>query len=174
MLLAPKTPILKVGRDLLLVPFDYEDLPLWYAWRQSERVARFMRGSRAQSLSLSKIMGSSEILAPWPRQTWQWLLRGSDNTPLGSVSVLFMPHGVNWGETLIGPDEVAGRGIGSAVKRAVLERLFQEPSVEYVRTYVDPHNTASLSMNKKHGAVLQPDGHLLFQRPLVRGPRGTP
>ncbi len=163
MILAPKTPVLQMMRDLVLVPFEYEDLPLWYAWRSKERVARFMGGPL--QVPLDSIQGSSLILSPWPERTWQWMLRGRDNTPIGSVSVWFGSKDVRWGETLIGPDELAGRGIGSSVKRAVLDHLFRDPKIEYVRTWVNPANVASQRFNRKFGAVLEPDGHLVFHRP---------
>jgi RimJ/RimL family protein N-acetyltransferase len=105
--------------------------------------------------------------------------------PVGFIqSYVVMASGGGWWEAETDPgargtdqflarEQDLGRGLGSAMLRAFVRRLFAEPQVSVVQTDPDPHNERAIRAYRRAGFVAvgevrTPDGVAL----LMRRPRG--
>lgn len=102
-----------------------------------------------------------------------------DDEPIGFIqSYVALGSGEGWWEQETDPGtrgidqflanaEQLGRGLGSAMVNAFVERLFQDPAVTKVQTDPSPRNARAIRSYRRagfvaHGEVITPDGPALL------------
>ena len=92
MIFSKKTPELSIylphQESLIAVPFDHEDIPAVFDWKNNEAVYRFMGGK-----PLSDLVTLEEVMAPTVmrpefkgRILHEWTIRMEDNTQVTTTS----------------------------------------------------------------------------------------
>lgn len=145
--------------SLELHPTDLEDASFIYPWLDNPLVARYSSGVLISHMMV--LQDFKERMAhEWDaKNKHAWTIRMADNTPVGYMSVLRRQgkDEVRWGFSVIGPDDMRGKGYGSVAKRLVLDHLFSLPDVQRVITWVHRDNAASRRFNERCGAQIIED-----------------
>ena len=169
-------------------PLAAADLSMLHAWLQRPHVAAWWDGvptlAEVEADYMPCIRGESDV-KPYVVQ--------QDGVPIGYIqSYVAMGAGDGWweGETdpgvrgidqFLAHEYMLGRGTGTAMVRAFVERLFADPAVTRVQTDPDPRNARAIRCYEKAGfravgEIDTPDGRALLmrcERPATVSPRSS-
>jgi RimJ/RimL family protein N-acetyltransferase len=155
-------------------PLTPGDIPPLHAWLQRPHVMRWWGdpGTRAQ-------VAGHYLPYTRPDATTRACIARLDDVPIGFIqSYVVLASGDGWWEDETDPGargidqflanpEQLGRGLGSAMVRAFVARLFADPSVTQVQTDPSPDNHRAIRSYQRAGFVAErelvtPDGPALL------------
>ena len=154
-------------------PLTREDLPMLHAWLQRTHVAEWWH-EPATLVELER----DYLPATLNESSTRAYVANLDGQPIGFIqSYAVAGSGEGWWEQETDPGargidqflanpEQLGRGLGSAMVRAFVEQLFQDPAVTKVQTDPSPKNERAVRCYRRAGFVVDaevvtPDGPAL-------------
>jgi RimJ/RimL family protein N-acetyltransferase len=165
-------------------PLTVSDLLMLHGWLQRPHVAEWWHEpSSLAELESDYLPGTNDSSI----RAYIALLRGE---PIGFIqSYVAMGSGDGWWEQEFDPGtrgidqflanaEQLGRGLGSSMVSAFVERLFDDPTVTKVQTDPSPNNERAIRCYQRAGFVIQrqvatPDGPALLML-RYRTPNASP
>jgi RimJ/RimL family protein N-acetyltransferase len=155
-------------------PLATTDFPLLLHWLQQPHVAAWWPGEQSEASVAEEF---SEMLEP--SSTTRAYIVLLDGCAIGYIqSYVALGSGDGWWEDetdpgvrgidqFIGEAALLNQGIGSAMVRAFVARLFEDPQVTRVQTDPDPHNPRAIRCYEKAGfervgQIVTPDGAALL------------
>jgi RimJ/RimL family protein N-acetyltransferase len=159
---------------LTFEPLTGRDLPMVHAWLQRPHVAEWWREpTTLAELERDYVPGTTT------GSSTRAYIAILDGEPVGFIqSYVAMGSGEGWWEQETDPGtrgidqflanaEQLGRGIGSAMVRLFVERLFEDPAVTKVQADPSPENQRAIRCYRRagfvvHGEVATPDGPALL------------
>ena len=154
-------------------PLQASDLLMVHAWLQRPHVAEWSH----EPMSLAEL--ERDYLSGTNDSSTRAYIALLDAEPIGFIqSYVAMGSGDGWWENEVDPGtrgidqflanaEQLGRGLGSSMVNAFVERLFQDPAVTKVQTDPSPKNERAIRCYQRAGFVIQgevttPDGPALL------------
>ena len=155
-------------------PLTVHDLPMVYEWLQRPHVAEWWH----ELTTLAELERAYVPVAMNTNSTRAYIAM-LDGEPIGFIqSYVALGSGEGWWEQETDPGtrgidqflvnaEQLGRGFGSAMVNAFVERLFEDPAVTKVQTDPSPRNERAIRSFRRtgfvaHGEVITPDGPALL------------
>ncbi|HVE90272.1 MAG TPA: GNAT family N-acetyltransferase [Burkholderiaceae bacterium] len=155
-------------------PLSVHDLPMVHAWLHRPHVAEWWRAPNTVAQ-----LERDYLAGPMNATSTRAFIAMLDDEPIGFIqSYVAMGSGEGWWEQETDPGtrgidqflanvEQLGRGIGSAMVSAFVQRLFQDPAVTKVQTDPSPHNERAIRSYRRagfvaYGEVITPDGPALL------------
>ena len=155
-------------------PLDEADLPALAEWRARPHVAEWFGAPDSVADLRGEFIGAHET----PPHVRGFLFL-TDGRPAGFIqSYVAYEAGDNWWpderdpgargiDQFLADEDALGRGLGTAMVRAFLERLFRDLAVTKVQTDPDPANARAIRCYEKAGfermrVVQTPDGPALL------------
>ncbi len=149
-------------------------LPMVHAWLQRPHVAEWWH----EPITLAELE-RDYLSGPMNAISTRAYIAMLDDEPIGFIqSYVAMGSGGGWWEQETDPGtrgidqflanaEQLGRGLGSAMVNAFVERLFQDPAVTKVQTDPSPRNERAIRSYRRagfaaRGEVITPDGPALL------------
>lgn len=165
-------------------PLTPEDLPLLHEWLARPHVAEWWSGSP----SLADVEAEFGPMLDGASTTQAYIALG-DGRPIGYIqSYVALGSGDGWWpdevdpgvrgiDQFLGHPEQLDRGLGTAMVRAFIDRLFTDPAVTRIQTDPSPDNGRAIRCYEKAGfravrVVDTPDGPALLMV-CERPPGGT-
>ena len=157
-------------------PLGESDLPLLRSWLLRPHVAKWWGvADSIAELRHDYLFGANRASGTRAYVVWH------ANRTIGFIqSYVVMGSGGGWWESesdpgsrgidqFLGEEADLGQGIGSAMVRAYVERLFSDPEVTVVQTDPSPENTRAIRSYEKVGfqtigPVTTPDGAAVLMR----------
>jgi RimJ/RimL family protein N-acetyltransferase len=156
-------------------PLTVADLPLLHEWLARPHVAEWWKSGG----SLADIESEFGPLTDEGTSSTRGYIALRDGTPIGFIqSYVAMGSGEGWWpderdpgvrgiDQFLAHEHQLGRGLGTAMVRAFVERLFLDPAVTRVQTDPSPHNPRAIRCYEKAGfrkvaEVDTPDGRALL------------
>ncbi|MET0293138.1 MAG: aminoglycoside 6'-N-acetyltransferase [Steroidobacteraceae bacterium] len=158
-----------------LRPMTDDDLPMLHRWLNRPHIVEWWGGDRP---SFDQVLAEyrSDILSSANVTPWVGLL---DGRPFAyAQSYVAMGAGDGWweGETdpgtrgidqSIADPELLGKGLGTLLVRALVDRLFADPAVTRVQTDPSPTNLRAIRCYEKAGfrrvaTITTPDGPAVY------------
>lgn len=161
--------------EVTLRPLTAQDLPMLHVWLNRPHIVRWWGGERP-SLEQVREEYAPEVLAAERVTPWIGLL---DGVPFAyAQSYVAMDAGGGWWEDQtdpgvrgidqsIGDPALLGRGLGTLLVRALLDRLFADAQVTRVQTDPAPDNARAIRCYEKAGfrrvrEIVTPDGPAVY------------
>lgn len=155
-------------------PLARGDLPLLHSWIQRPHVARWWR----EPATLADIERDYVPVDAGSSSTRAYIAV-LDAQPIGFIqSYVVMGSGEGWWQEETDPGargidqfladaELLGRGLGTRMVRAFVERLFEDPAVTKVQTDPSPSNERAIRCYRRagfvaHREIITPDGPALL------------
>jgi RimJ/RimL family protein N-acetyltransferase len=155
-------------------PLTPQDLRLLHEWLQRPHVARWWH----EPTTLTELE-RDYLPCMAPASTTRAYIAWLDGEPVGFIQAyVVMGSGDGWWEQETDPGargidqflanaEQLGRGLGSSMVRAFVERLFDDTEVTKVQTDPSPENERAIRCYRRagladHGEVTTPDGRALL------------
>ena len=156
-------------------PLTHADLPLLHEWLNRPHVAEWWEG--ASSLEYVKSTHGADIGSLVIRQMLAYL----DGVPVGYIQDYTVlgadpawwteetDPGARGIDQFLANAEQLGQGLGSAMVRQFVARLFADPAVSKVQTDPSPNNARAIRAYEKAGfervaEIATPDGPALLMR----------
>lgn len=160
-----------------LRPMTDDDLPMLQQWIGRPHVAEWWDADEAawpferfRAIYLPRVMAEEKV-TPYIVQL--------DGRPVGfAQSYVAMGSGDGWWDDITDPGvrgidqfiaeaDLLGRGLGTAMVRALVRQLFADPAVTRVQTDPDPINARAIRCYQKAGfravrEIVTPDGPALY------------
>lgn len=163
--------------DFVFRPLAREDLPLLHEWLGRPHVAQWWH----ETPTLQQVERDFGPMIEPASTTTRAFIALHQGTPIGFIQCyVVMGSGDGWWEDetdpgargidqLLADGDRLGQGLGSAMVRAFVERLFQDPLVTQVQTDPSPDNERAIRAYARAGftaerEVLTPDGPALLMR----------
>jgi AacA4 family aminoglycoside N(6')-acetyltransferase len=155
-------------------PLTHADLPLLHEWLNRPHVAGWWTGPP----TLAEVKQEFGPLIGTESTTRPYIALG-DGAPIGYIqSYVAMGSGDGWWpderdpgvrgiDQFLAHSDQLGRGLGSAMVRAFVQRLFSDPAVTRIQTDPSPENRRAIRCYEKAGfhavgEVNTPDGRALL------------
>ena len=178
----PRDPSVVGGlADLSMSSFDFrplreDDLTVLHEWLLRPHVAAWW----GPADSIDELRSDYLLSADQPNATRAYIAH-MDGEPIGFIQAyVVMGSGGGWWESETDPGargidqflaeaDQLGRGLGRAMIRAFVCRLFADPGVTVVQTDPDPRNERAIRCYKAAGfhpvgPIITPNGHALLMR----------
>lgn len=164
------------SRDISFAPLREEDLSMLHGWLTSAHVAEWWHPTP----SIAELRHDYILDAKQPNATHAYIVHLGD-TPIGFIQLyIVMGSGGGWWESETDPgargidqflaeESQLGKGLGRAMIRAFVERVFSDPSVTVVQCDPHPANERAIRCYvgagfRAVGEVHTPDGPALLMR----------
>lgn len=172
----PRTPSdAEMQLPVTLRAMTEDDLPLLHAWLQEPHIVEWWGGDRP-SLEVVREQYAPERLAE--ERVTPCIAMLGDLPFAYAQSYVALGAGGGWWEDetdpgvrgidqSIGPAALLGRGLGTRLVRAMVERLFTDPAVTRIQTDPSPDNHRAIRCYEKAGfrqvgVIATPDGPALY------------
>jgi AacA4 family aminoglycoside N(6')-acetyltransferase len=155
-----------------------QDLPLLHDWLQQPHMVEWWGGEaeRPKTLAETRVRYLPRLLAE-ERVTPYIAMLGDE--PIGyAQSYVALGSGDGWWEEetdpgvrgidqSLGRPELLGRGLGTQLVKALVERLFADPAVSRIQTDPSPENLRAIRCYEKAGfrrlrTIVTPDGPAVY------------
>ncbi len=162
------------SQAVTLRPMQVQDLPLLHTWLQRDHVRQWWGDEKLDTLEsvaikyLPRTCGESSVTP---------FIAMVGGTPVGYCQSYVVAGDDFWpGETdpgargcdqFLGEGHLLGKGLGTELVRALVDRLFADPAVTKVQTDPSPDNARAIRCYEKAGfrpikVVATPDGEALL------------
>ena len=170
------------GRNISFRPLMMVDMPMLHEWLKRPHVAEWW----TPAPSLDEVIEEFTPLTR-PGHRDQGYIAFDGDRAIGYIQSYIVKDGGNgWWEEETDPGargidqflaagDQLGRGLGTAMVRAFVTRLFEDPAVTKIQTDPDPRNARAIRCYEKAGfravrEVDTPDGHALL---MIRNREGV-